>query len=134
MPQPLFQSPPKYGDSDNTLLGKLWYALSGDSGQGVPSEPGAVATNTGSNQNNSFSQTSASTAAVIAIGRPTRRGIIFTNTDAANSVEVSTIPGFTYGQGYRILPGASVTVTCTQAWYIADSGSHALVSVSDEWD
>lgn len=34
MPQPMYQSPPKWGDTAEVLLGKLWYSISGGGGGG----------------------------------------------------------------------------------------------------
>lgn len=139
MPRELPYGPAAYGDTDTELLFRIWArlsVLSGGSGGGgiVPSSPGSLATNAGANHAAVKSQTSTGTAAALAVARPTRRSMLVTNTDAANTVWIGPA-GVTSSTGFPIAAGQGVSVTWTGAWYIVDNGSsHAVVGVVDEYD
>lgn len=78
--------------------------------------------------------TSTGTAATLAIARPTRRGMLFRNTDAANSCWFGPSV-VTSSNGFLLKPGDAVIVTSTQLWQIIDDGSnHCAVSICDEYD
>lgn len=135
MPIDYFSGAAKNGDTSNQLLAKIWYWVrQGGGGSGtVPSTPGTPATNTGSNNRATSQQTSTGSAVQLVAARSTRRAVMVTNADAANSVSVGST-GVTFANGDLIPPGISKVYTCVQALFIIDNGSHALVSVADEYD
>lgn len=77
--------------------------------------------------------TTSTSAGTVAIARPTRRSVTFTNLDGAITVWVG-ITGVTTSNGMRLLPGQSIEKTSVVLWQvIADSGT-PKVAVLDEYD
>lgn len=82
---------------------------------------------------NTFQQTSTAAAATLLAARATRKRAVINNTDAANAVWVGPAT-VTTGNGMRIGPGQSIEVTWTGLVQIIDNGSHAVITVLDEFD
>lgn len=101
-------------------------AITGPSG-GIPTAQPVGAANEANSQ-----ATSTGTAATLVVARPTRTGCAIKNTDSANSVWIGKAT-VTTSNGYLLGPSDSVTVTWVGLIQIIDNGSHAVVTVWDEY-
>lgn len=78
--------------------------------------------------------TSTGTATTLAIARPTRRSVLFTNTSATGLVRVGPAT-VNAGNGQILGPGQSCPFTWVGLFQVIDDNiSHCVVCVADEYD
>lgn len=102
--------------------------------QRITSLIATVATNVGAANLATSQVTSTGTAATLAVARPTRRSVLFTNTHASGSVRIGPAT-VTAGNGQVLGPGQS----CPFSWVglfqvIDDNSTHCVICVADEYD
>lgn len=77
--------------------------------------------------------TSTAAATTLVVARPTRRSVLLRNLDTANSVWIGPAT-VTTGNGMLLKAGESLPYTWVGLLQVIDNGSHAIVSIADEYD
>lgn len=132
MPRDFFAGPAEYGDTDNTLLAKIWYWLA-RLGGGIPGS-GALSVSIKTPSAGTTGQFTSTGTATIAIPANTgRSGAILKNTDAANPFAYGYSASVTFATGFILAKGDGVSIAAGTAIYVIDDGSnHATGCWADE--